>query len=308
MTVCSLTLARIMPLAWGRAGGVLLARLALRLRPRERRLALANLELAFPGIDDRGRARLLAASVHALGRNFHDMLAIEKLVGDDRRIREQGQRCGGPPDLTAVMAGLLGRGRGLLLLTGHFGCWELLGAWVSRRLRAAGLGEMAVVTGTVHNPAVDRLLQARRRKLGLTVLPREAGPGPLVAHLRRGGVAAVLLDQNIRTQTLPVPFCGSPAPTADGPARIALRLGVPVLPVALGWDRSEGAHLVGALPVLDPLSGGRLPGDPSDAEVADFLAACNSALETFLRRNPAEWVWFHDRWGLANDSGKDALP
>ena len=161
MTVCSLSLARVIPLAWGRAAGVLLARLALRLRPRERRLAQANLALVFPEVDDRERARLLVESVHALGRNFHDMLVIEKLIGDDRRIREPGHRSGDTGELTSVMTGLLERGRGLILLTGHFGCWELLGAWVARRLRSGGLGELAVVTGTIHNPAVDRLLQDR---------------------------------------------------------------------------------------------------------------------------------------------------
>jgi KDO2-lipid IV(A) lauroyltransferase len=147
-----------------------------------------------------------------------------------------------------------------------------------------------VVTGRVHNPAVDRLLQDRRRELGLVPLPRDGGARPLLRHLGAGGVAAVLLDQNVAARTEVVPFFGRPAPTPAGLAVLALRRGIPVLPVALARD-GRGGHLVRHLaPLVVPA------GPAGDEEVRAFLTRCNARLERLIRRNPAEWVWFHDRW------------
>ena len=105
----------------------------------------------------------------------------------------------------------------------------------------------------------------------------------------------MLLDQNTRAHNVPVPFLGRPAPTAAGMARLALRLDLPVLPVAIA-RRGDG-HEVVHLPALRP-------GDfAGPAREADLLAACNEALGELVRRNPEEWMWFHDRWG---DDDRDA--
>jgi KDO2-lipid IV(A) lauroyltransferase len=195
------------------------------------------------------------------------------------------------PPVGQVLAELAAQGRGVFILTGHLGCWELLGAWLARELRLRGLGGLGVVTGTVHNPPVDRLLQQRRGRLGMTVLPREAGAGPLLRYLRSGGVVAVLQDQNTRTRNLDIPFFGVPAPTPVGLARLALRYDIPVLPVVIARDQRTGRHQVVHLPPLEFRKRGS-----QDDDVRDFLALCNSRLELLIRRNPAEWVWFHRRW------------
>ena len=271
-----LGLARVAPPAAGRAACRGLARAALRLRPAEAARARANLAAAFPELDDAARGGLLAAAAAALGANLWDALTVPRAaargfpeVADDGAI--------------AAARGLLAEGRGLLILTGHIGCWELLGAYL-----AANLGGLTVVTGTIHNPPVDRLVQRRRERLGLTPVAREGDLRPLLRALRRGGAAAVLLDQNTRVENRDVPFFGRPAPTPVGFARLALRTGAPVLPVAIG--RSGKGHGVMHLPPLRP-AGGREP----DA-IYSFLQDCNGALEELIRRRPAEWVWFHKRW------------
>jgi len=296
LTLVFLGLVRVSPVSWGRCWGRWWGRLALRLRRRERRLGLDNLALVFPAVTTADREAMLRRSALALGRNFFDMMAAGRLAGKSGMVREEP--CLGEPPETfgQVVRRLHQRGRGVLILTGHFGCWELLGAWIALRLAEEGLGPLGVVTGTIHNPPVDRLIQGRRRALGMKVLPREQGARGLLEHLRGGGVAAVLLDQNLAGDDPAVPFCGHPAPTPAGPARMALRLGTPVLPVAVGCDTETGVHLVRRQGVIEPWWN---PGDPGSARPLDeFLAAWNVGLEAFLRRNPAEWVWFHDRWNL----------
>ncbi len=294
-----LGLFRVVPPAWGRKLGGCLGRAALVLRPRERERGLANMRAALPRLGERSRGRLLSGSAVLLGRNFFDMFAADRLAGDDERF---GYAPGeeeefGP--LGVQMSGLMAGGRGLILLTGHLGSWELLGVRVARVLDRIGRGPLLVITGTVHNEPVDRLLQDRRRAAGLLPVPRRAGSRPLVAHLKRGGAAALLLDQKLSDTDPAVTFFGRPAPTPDGVVRMAVRLGIPLLPVAMAWERRTGRHVIHRLPVLNPTDVGADADDDRaglDERVRALLQDCQAALEKLIRRNPRQWVWFHDRW------------
>jgi len=276
-----------LPLATSRSLGRGLAAASLRLRPRERERARANLALAFPELTPGSRERLLAESARRLGENLADTVAVKRLLDRPGFVVEEV----GAPHVGRALAELAASGRGVMILGGHLGCWELLGAWLAREVAARDLGRLGTVTGTVHNPPVDRWLQDRRRGLGLLVLPREAGVGPLMRHFRAGGIAAVLADQHTRVRNAMVPFFGRPAPTPLGPVRLARRYGIPILPVGIG--RHGRGHRVVHRPSLDP----------ARYDEAGLLSACNDALETMIRRNPAEWVWFHRRWENADDDG-----
>lgn len=276
LTRLVLAAARALPRRTGRAAGRGLARLAWRLRPRERALAVANLALALPGESAERRRRLLRRAAARLGENLHDALTADRRL-DDARGGVDGE------EALARLAALRAEGRGVLVLTGHLGCWELLGAWLARTQ-----GGLTVVVGEIRNPSVDRLVNDRRRALGLTPVPRAGDLRPLLRTLRAGGVAAVLMDQATRAPSRPIPFFGRPAPTATGFASLALRTGAPVLPLAIA-RRGEG-HVVTVGEIIRP-GGGR----SEEAEDA-LLRRCNAALEDLVRRNPEEWVWFHRRW------------
>jgi Kdo2-lipid IVA lauroyltransferase/acyltransferase len=276
----------------GRRLGAGLAVFASRLRTGEMACARGNLDLAFPEMSAAGRDDLLRDCTRALGRNLFDMLAARRLLEAPGLVTCEAQTDRTRPSLVETLVDLASQGRGVLILTGHLGCWELLGGWLGREVAAAGLGTLAVVTGTIHNEPVDKMVQDRRRRLGMKALPREAGVRPLLQHLHDGGVAAVLLDQNTRVQNEAVPFFGHDTPTASGPARIILKYGIPVLPVAIA--RVGVGHEVRH---LDPIR--TEPGTDGANEsnaVVRLLGECNAALEKMIRRNPAEWVWFHRRW------------
>lgn len=288
LAVALLGVAEQTPQAPGRFLGRNLARLALGLRRGERELARRNLELALPELNDAAREHLLQRATARLGENLFDALAMFRRLDRPGLVKEESD---GKSDFAETLSELARPGRGVVILTGHLGCWEMLGGWLARAVPEAGCGPLAVVTGTIHNPAVDRMVQARRRRAGLIVLPRQDGIRPLLAHLRRGGVAAVLLDQNTSVQNRLVPFFGRSAPTPAAIGRIALRDGIPLLPVAIA--RAGEGHVVRRGEPIRPAAEGPTR---DDAQLDVLLGRCNDALEGLIRRNPAGWVWFHRRW------------
>ncbi|MFH1842796.1 MAG: lysophospholipid acyltransferase family protein [bacterium] len=277
LAASTLAAVRQTPASVGARTCQLLAHVATVCRPRERRRARANLALAFPDLSRQEREQLLRRSVAALGRNLFTTLTVERMAARNfDSVDEDGA--------LAAIAELRTSGRGVLILTGHFGCWELLGAFL-----AARLGGLGVVTGTIHNPSVDRLVQQQRRQLGMTPLPRDGGASPLLGMLQQGGVVAVLLDQHTRVPNVPVPFFGRPAPTTVGFAKLVLRRRIPVLPVAIATAGDGFRVIHQATVAVNDL-------EDSDSGCDGLLRRCNESLENFVRRNPAEWVWFHDRW------------
>ncbi len=309
LVVVLLKLSDLLPISVGRHLGVGLARFAVKIRPSERRLAEANIRLAYPELDQQAINCLLSESVDALGSNFFDMLAAHRLIYREKLVKDEVDSYSDGKSITEVLAQLISRGRGVIILSGHVGCWELSGGalgqlWFNRYSTAL---DLSVITGTVHNPAINRLLQNRRKKLGVGILPREDGLKPLLNKLDNGGVVAVLLDQKTEVQNLPVVFFGHEAPTPSGLARIALKRGIPILPVVMARD-GQG-HVIRHLPPIYSEEFLGSDGEAGENQQIALLTACNQQLESLIRRNQSEWVWFHDRWGLSitNDSNKEDL-
>ncbi len=282
----------MIPLRWGRGICTGLARLAFTLRGRERELAAANLALAFPTESAVKREAILRESVLCLGRNFFNTLAAPRLLSRAGQVTEEILSGADKTTIGECLTDLASGGRGVFILTGHIGCWELAGAWLAQIIAERKLDPLGVVTGTIHNPPVDRLIQNRRRALGVQVMPREKGAAPLVRFLRDGGIVAVLQDQRTRVRNLDVPFFGVPAPTSAGIAALALKYSIPVLPGVGVWDDTRQVLVMRHLPPIRPE-------DFSDRDQLGFLTQCNSALEEFIRWNPEQWVWFHRRWNTA---------
>src|SRR6266480_4011449 len=179
----------------------------------------------------------------------------------------------------------LARGRGAIAATGHVGNWELLAAW------AAAIGyPITVVVRRVNDLRFHSLIVRFRAAAGVEVLVRD-DPRFVAAvgdALRRNRVVAMLIDQDTRGAGVFVPFFGRPAHTPPGAALLALRARVPVV-TAFIQRRPGGGHLVRMAPV--PLGEGNGRG-----RVTEVTARFTAAIEAQIRRAPAEWVWWHQRW------------
>ncbi len=263
-----------MPVALAVGRGLGTAAHALLAAPR--RLAVAHMGLAFPELDLATRRRLVRETFRHAGQAFAELSLFEKILRHPDYIRLEGVEA-----LDAALA----RGRGAIAVTGHVGNWELLAAW------AAAIGyPITVVVRRVNDLRFHSLIVRFRAAAGVEVLVRD-DPRFVAAvgdALRRNRVVAMLIDQDTRGAGVFVPFFGRPAHTPPGAALLALRARVPVV-TAFIERRPEGGHLVRVAPVPAELPRGR-------EGVRELTARLTAAIEAQIRRSPAEWVWWHERW------------
>jgi len=108
----------------------------------------------------------------------------------------------------------------------------------------------------------------------------------MIAAVRRGGILAFVIDQNLRTESVKVPFFGRPAPTPIGPAKLAVRTEALAVPAFIA-RLDDGRHHVRFLEPIECKRG--------DDPVA-LTARITQDIEDQIRRAPEQWVWMHDRW------------
>jgi KDO2-lipid IV(A) lauroyltransferase len=188
-------------------------------------------------------------------------------------------------------------GKGAVMLTAHFGNWELLGAAVQIR------------TGRVHyllpaqtNPGSDAYLNEVRRKLGIEPVTIGYGMRAALRALREGKILGMLPDQDARKAGIHVPFFGRPASTHTGPARLAYRSGSPIL-VALAERVGEARFRARVRRILIPDTSAE-----ESAEVERLTAAITAAIEEGIRERPDHWYWIHRRWKTPPQPQRERLP
>jgi len=263
-------------LSLGRRAG----RLAACLFPRRRSLVRRNLRRAYRGEKREAElAEIARLNFEHYGQCAAEFLRIPMLTAEDLAGTATFH---GLEHLRAVQRG----GRGGILLLGHSGNWDLMA--VAQAL--AGFGAH-VITKEIRYPALNEVWMEVRRARGVQFLAASESAFALVRLLKRGGLAAIVLDQHRpRAQGIQTRFFGRPVSTMPVAAVLALRLGCPVLPVE-GWRDERGHHQFVVHPQV-PL----VRGADDAASVTLTTQAFNDVLEAMVRRHPEQWTWIHRRW------------
>jgi len=244
-----------------------------------RRVARANLALAFPKKPEAERDAILAAHYRELGRVLAEYTRMGELSALDS---EAIAAVHGLEHLESARA----RGRGVILMSGHYSSFELLCARLGR------LHPTDVLTRRVSNPGVERWLTERRHEAGLGTISSETGVREVYGALKAQRFVAMLADQDARGHGVFVPFFGRPTSTALGPARISIATGAPIL-MGFTTRGRDGRH---ALELEPPLEAE----DPRASDAAERLTARHTArLEHWVRKRPELWFWLHRRWKTA---------
>jgi KDO2-lipid IV(A) lauroyltransferase len=179
----------------------------------------------------------------------------------------------------------LARGKGLIVVTGHLGNWELGGAYLAAR----GLPVDAVARHMA-NPLFDRYLTTTRQRIGMTVVHDEDAVRRVPRSLRGGRAVAFLVDQGtVGLASTWVPFFGRYAKTPRGPAVFALRLDAPIV-FGVAIRQPSGRYALHLEPIDAVDTGDR------EADVDRIVADYTLALERWIRRAPEQYFWHHRRW------------
>ena len=270
--------ARAAPRGWLHAAGRALGRLAYRLARPRRRITLDNLAKVWPERSPTERQRIARGCFEILGRNAFDLLAFQRYGPDSigGSVRLEGWE-----HLQRAHA----RGRGVLVISGHYGHWELTA------LMQGYLGiPMRLLYRPLDNVALDRQLLQMRQLSGNGVLSKRDGVRGMLQALRAGEVVAFVLDQDAGSDGVMLPFFGHAASTTTTPARLALRLGAAVVPTFCVAEPG-GRYRIVYEPELT-----LEPGPDREEDILEMTRRLNRVLERWIEQHPEQWFWMHRRW------------
>ena len=259
---------------WGTRIGTL-ARHILRGRDR---LAMRNLAATFPEKSDAERRRIIDECWRHFGREALETIRMQHIP-----IEEIPSHCffANPEVLQDAIA----LGRGVFILSAHYGGWEIAGLAVMAYVK-----NVHTVARPLDNDLLERDLVRIRARTGVEVVDRQRAARPLLKALQKGGVVILLPDQAVQPREgILVPFLGRPAWTTDAPAKMALR--------------QESAIVFGfcipdttghRLEFEEPIRVDQLSSDEKNAEA--LTTRINDVISRRIAARPELWLWMHDRW------------
>jgi KDO2-lipid IV(A) lauroyltransferase len=242
--------------------------------PRLRRVAMRNLEMAMPNLPNPERRKIadgVFASIARIG------LSAARFPSIHRGNLSEWIRCEG----SEHFHGALRAGRGVLFATAHLGNWEL-----SAFAHALLEKPMNVVVRPFDNPAVDRVVEARRALSGNRILSKRQLARPILRALEANEAVGILIDQNAAAdEGIFVDFFGIPACTSAAFVKLAARSGAAVVPGFALWAPEERRYVLRFYPPI-PITG----------DAALDTQVVQAQLESVIRAHPDQWLWIHRRW------------
>lgn len=251
-----------------------------------RRRAVAHMMPAL-GIDEEAAKKLVRASFINMARNFLDILAMPML--NERNFRDYIEI-----DHLERMKAALAEGHGVVVLTGHIGCWE----WLSAAFTLNGM-PVSAIAKPQPNIQYTRVLDDLRATIHVEIFSR--GTSELITAaraLKRGKLLGFLADQDGGPGGAFIEFLGRTASTPLGPAVFSRKFRSPVVPAFI-LRQPNGKHKVIVGEIM------RCPntGD-SDRDLHEFTVQMTAIVERIIRENPTQWIWFQKRWNTSPEEQK----
>ncbi len=269
-----------MPRPLARFAGERTAAFLLWVRPRLRRLAMANLRLAFPDWSDTQRRRVIRGMVRQLGWMGAEFARFPRYSRENigRVVLLEGFE---------HFALAQARGKGVLFLTGHMSAWEL-----APFAQALYGNPLHFLVRAIDNPRVEALVNRYRCRSGNSPIEKNQSARAVLKVLAAGGTVGVLADHNtLLSEGVFVRFFGIPACTTAGLARFALHTGAAVVPGFLHWEAGLGKYKLRFEPAVELIHTG-----DEEADIRENTQRFTKIVEEYVRRYPDQWVWLHRRW------------
>jgi KDO2-lipid IV(A) lauroyltransferase len=179
----------------------------------------------------------------------------------------------------------LAKGKGVIILTGHFGNWEICGAWLAQK----GV-PFKVVSTPLYDPRLDKILVNGRNQAGYKNIPRRTGTREIIRSLNNNSALALLIDLDTKVEGVFVNFFNHPAHTATGPVILSQKYGSPILPV-FNHMREDYTYCVSFGEELNLINTGN-----TEEDLIANVQKCSDEYEKIIRQYPEQWIWMHKRW------------
>lgn len=274
-------LVQMFPIDWNLKTARLMGWLWPKLMPRHLERAMENLRPAFG--DTKSEAEMREIAIQSLQQIT--MMAMEILFTPRLMNQETWPRYLHMADRPEALRLFLGK-RGIIMLTGHYGNWELLGYMLS----CWGL-ELTAVMRPLDNTYINDYLMASREKRGLRLLYKKGATQHAGDVLDAGGALCFIADQNAGRKGIFVDFFGRKASTYKSIGLLAMEHEVPIL---VGYARRVSPRFEYQLGVQRII----YPKEWADREdpLLWITQEYSAAIEAFVREAPEQYLWAHRRW------------
>jgi len=275
---------RLLPAALALRLAALMGRLAFDVIGFRRKVALDNIKARlYPGgapAGHAGPARIGSDCYAEFARSMAEFARLPVVTSDyvESKIEVEG---------TEYLDRALRDGRGAVLVTGHYGSWELMGCVLVR------MGyPITFAVGVQRNPLVQDLMNDIRRGAGIDLV-RATSVLSLARKVKSNKFVAMLSDQDAGREGVFVDFMGAPASTPQGPARLALLTGAPLI-TGFITRLDTTRHLIRLEPPVEYDAS-----LPREEAVLRITQGYTAVIESYVKKRPDHWLWGHRRWKTA---------
>lgn len=266
------------------AVGVGVGRLGFSLLGGLRKVAVRNLELAFPDATKEERLAMAKGTFVSLGRMLGETTQFRKLNRERLADIVDFELS---PDIAELYRRIKSEKRGLLITTGHLGNWEMLVTAF-----AVLYEPISYLARPLDNPLIEKMTLDIRTRFGNRPINKTNSAITAIGELREGGILGILADVNAHPKEgVFVPFFGIPACTTSGAAMIAIRANALIMPAFCVWDHERKKYKFVHGPLLEPANTG-----DRKADIVATTAAYTAEIEKIIRCYPDQWTWIHRRW------------
>lgn len=257
-----------------------------------RRVGLLNLSLAFPDKSLAERQAILRESMLNLGRLLAEFCHLHTITKENIEDRV---RLTDPEQWRALVS--KGKDTGALILTGHFGNWELFAYG-----HALYGFPVHIIHRRLRNPLIDDLIVRERERCGNKVIRKTTAGIEVFRAIRQKAFVVAAVDQNASGRMgVFVPFFSRLASTSSGLAGLSLASNVPVIPAVLVREQGSWRHRIEILPLVEPVRTGN-----QETDLRETTAKFTVIFQQLIEKYPDHWLWIHKRWKRRPD-GETAI-
>ncbi|MDE0324057.1 MAG: lysophospholipid acyltransferase family protein [Candidatus Poribacteria bacterium] len=249
-----------------------------RLASQQRKLTCEHLRCSLMLVDERRVKAIAKQCFKNLGKTVIEFMQFPRL--DKQQIQRYVTFEG-----TEHVEQALAKGKGAIILTGHFGNWELLAASIS-----ATVAPLTPIVRELRSPRLNALVSSYREKAGYATIDRDTGVRHALRCLKRNELLGIVADVDTAVNGVFVDFFGRHAYTPYSPVAIALKTGAAILPTFI-IRQPDGSHRAIIEP---PLALKRT--DTKEKDLVINTQRFTKIIESYIRQYPAQWIWMHRRW------------